>query len=217
MLPAAILFDLDGTVIDTGPLIAESFRHAVRTVLGEPIDDEEMLAYVGGWSLREQMDRLSPGRSEELIVAYRAYNEPRHDGLEFCAGMHELLLELRARGARLGLVTAKSRPTVEIAFGRLPGLEGLFDTIVTSEDTELHKPNPEPLLLAVRKLETTPARAAYIGDSPFDVAAAKAAGLRAIAVTWGGIHSDERLQTAGPDAVVTTPAELLAVLEVSPA
>lgn len=212
MLLEAILFDLDGTVIDTGPLIAESFRHAVRTVLGEPIDDEEMLAYVGGWSLREQMQRLSPDRCEELIEAYRAYNEPRHGGLEFCAGMHELLLELHAGGARLGLVTAKRRSTVEIAFGHLPGLEDLFDVIVTSEDTELHKPNPEPLLLAVRKLETTPAEAAYTGDSPFDVEAAKAAGLRSIAVTWGGIHSEERLQAAGPDAIVTTPAELLAAL-----
>jgi len=217
MLLEAILFDLDGTVIDTGPLIAESFRHAVRTVLGEPIDDEEMLAYVGGWSLREQMYRLSPDRSQELVEAYRAYNEPRHSGLEFCAGMQELLLELHARGARLGLVTAKRRSTVEIAFGHLSRLEGLFDVIVTSEDTELHKPNPEPLLLALRKLETTPAEAAYVGDSPFDVEAANAAGLRSIAVTWGGIHPEERLLAAGPDAIVATPAELLTVLSVSPA
>jgi len=217
MLLETVLFDLDGTVIDTGPLIAESFRHAVRTVLGDPIDDEEMLAYVGGWSLREQMFRLSPDRCEELVEAYRAYNEPRHSGLEFCAGMRELLLELHVGGARLGLVTAKRRSTVEIAFGHLPGLEGVFDVIVTSEDTELHKPNPEPLLLALRKLETTPAEAAYVGDSPFDVEAAKAAGLRSIAVTWGGIHSEERLLAVGPDAIVATPTELVAALEVSPA
>jgi pyrophosphatase PpaX len=217
MLLETVLFDLDGTVIDTGPLIAESFRHAVRTVLGDPIDDEEMLAYVGGWSLREQMFRLSPDRCEELVEAYRAYNEPRHSGLEFCAGMQELLLELHAGGVRLGLVTAKRRSTVEVAFGHLPGLEGVFDVIVTSEDTELHKPNPEPLLLAMRKLETTPAEAAYVGDSPFDVEAAKAAGLRSIAVTWGGIHPEERLLAAGPDAIVATPAELVTALEVSPA
>ena len=74
MLLGTVLFDLDGTVIDTGPLIAESFRHAVRTVLGKTIDDEEMLAYVGGWSLREQMCRLAPDRAQELVEAYRAYN-----------------------------------------------------------------------------------------------------------------------------------------------
>jgi pyrophosphatase PpaX len=211
------LFDLDGTVIDTGPLIAESFRHAVRTVLGKTIDDEEMLAYVGGWSLREQMCRLAPDRAQELVEAYRAYNEPRHAGLEFCAGMHELLVELHAEGVRLGLATAKRRPTVEIAFRYLPQLEGLFDAIVCAEDTERHKPDPEPLLLALRRLGGEPGEAAYVGDSPFDVEAAKAAGLRAIAVTWGGIHGDERLRAVEPDALVSTTAELKTALEVSPA
>ncbi|MGC9973784.1 MAG: HAD-IA family hydrolase [Gaiellaceae bacterium] len=217
MLLDTALFDLDGTVIDTGPLIAESFRHAVRTVLGKTIDDEEMLAYVGGWSLREQMHRLAPDRTQELVEAYRAYNEPRHAGLEFCTGMHELLLDLHARGVRLGLVTAKRRSTVEIAFGYLPQLEGLFDTIVCAEDTERHKPDPAPLLLALERLGTSPSAGAYVGDSPFDVEAAKAAGLRSVAVTWGGIHNQERLRSAEPDAVVSTPAELIAALEVSPA
>jgi len=217
MLLGTVLFDLDGTVIDTGPLIAESFRHAVRTVLGKTIDDEEMLAYVGGWSLREQMCRLAPDRAQELVEAYRAYNEPRHAGLEFCAGMYELLVELRAEGARLGLATAKRRSTVEIAFRYLPQLEALFDAIVCAEDTERHKPDPEPLLLALRKLEGEPENAAYVGDSPFDVEAAQAAGLRSVAVSWGGIHDQERLRLAGPDALVSTKAELKTALEVSPA
>lgn len=217
MLLETALFDLDGTVIDTGPLIADSFRHAVRTVLGKTIDDEEMLAYVGGWSLREQMCRLAPDRSQELVEAYRAYNEPRHAGLEFCAGMHELLLELHARGVRLGLATAKRRSTVEIAFRYLPQLEGLFDTVVSADDTERHKPDPAPLLLALERLGTKASTGAYVGDSPFDVEAAKAAGLRSIAVTWGGIHNQERLSTAGPEAIVSTTAELISALEVSPA
>jgi pyrophosphatase PpaX len=204
MLLKTVLFDLDGTVIDTGPLIADSFRYAVRTVLGKTIDDEEMLAYVGGWSLREQMCRLAPERSQELVEAYRAYNEPRHAGLEFCTGMHELLLALRGEGVRLGLATAKRRSTVEIAFRYLPPLEGLFDAIVCAEDTERHKPDPEPLLLALRKLGGEPGEAAYVGDSPFDVEAARAAGLRAIAVTWGGIHGKERLLAAEPDVIAST-------------
>lgn len=217
MLLGTVLFDLDGTVIDTGPLIAESFRHAVRTVLGKTIDDEEMLAYVGGWSLREQMCRLAPDRARELVEAYRAYNEPRHAGLEFCAGMHELLVELRAEGVRLGLATAKRRSTVEIAFRYLPQLEGLFDAIVCAEDTERHKPDPAPLLLALSRLGGEPEKAAYVGDSPFDVEAAQAAGLRSIAVSWGGIHDQERLRLAGPDALVSNSAELKIALDVSPA
>jgi pyrophosphatase PpaX len=217
MLLGTALFDLDGTVIDTGPLIAESFRHAIRTVLGKTIDDEEMLAYVGGWSLREQMVRLAPDRAQELVEAYRAYNEPRHADIEFCSGMCELLVELRAEGVRLGLVTAKRRSTVEIAFRYLPQLEGLFDAIVCAEDTERHKPDPEPLFLALRRLGGELGKAAYVGDSPFDVEAAKAAGLRAIAVTWGEIHGEERLLAMGPDALVSTTTELKTALEVSPA
>jgi len=217
MLLETVLFDLDGTVIDTGPLIAESFRHAIRTVLGKTIDDEEMLAYVGGWSLREQMCRLAPDRAQELVEAYRAYNEPGHAGLEFCAGMHELLLDLRAEGVRLGLATAKRRSTVEIAFRYLPPLEGLFDVFVCAEDTKLHKPNPEPLFLALRKLGAEPGAGAYVGDSPFDVEAANAAGLRSVAVTWGGIHDQERLRLANPDAIASTSAELKIALEVPPA
>jgi len=217
MLLETAIFDLDGTVIDTGPLIADSFRHAVRTVLGKTIDDDEMLAYVGGWSLREQMCRLAPDRSQELVEAYRAYNEPRHAGLEFCPGMHELLLELHARGVRLGLATAKRRSTVEIAFRYLPQLEGLFDAVVSAEDTERHKPDPAPLLLALERLGANASAGAYVGDSPFDVEAAKAAGLRSVAVTWGGIHNQERLRTAEPDVIVSTAGELIAALDAPPA
>ncbi|MGD0166529.1 MAG: HAD-IA family hydrolase [Gaiellaceae bacterium] len=217
MFLETVLFDLDGTVIDTGPLIADSFRHAVRKVLGKTIDDRDMLAYVGGWSLREQMCRLAPDRSQELVEAYRAYNEPRHAGLEFCSGMQELLLALRAEGVRLGLATAKRRSTVEIAFRYLPQLRGLFDTIVSAEDTERHKPNPDPLLLALERLGAHVGGAAYVGDSPFDVEAARTAGLRAIAVTWGGIHGEERLRAALPDVLVSSAEELRSALDVSPA
>jgi pyrophosphatase PpaX len=211
-----VIFDLDGTVIDTGPLIADSFRHAIKTVLGKTIDDDEMLAYVGGWSLREQMCRLAPDRAPELVEAYRAYNEPRHEGLEFCSGMYELLLDLRAQGVRTGLATAKRRSTIEIAFRYLPELEGLFDTVVSADDTVRHKPDPEPLLLALERLGARAQECAYVGDSPFDVEAARAAGLHAVAVTWGGIHNQERLLEAAPDAIASTIAELRELLAVSP-
>jgi pyrophosphatase PpaX len=87
-----------------------------------------------------------------------------------------------------------------------------MDVIVGAEDTERHKPDPDPLLEALRRLGAAPATAAYVGDSPFDVRAAKAAGVLAVAVGWGGIHPDERLLHAGPDALVHTAEELHAVL-----
>jgi pyrophosphatase PpaX len=216
MFLPAILFDFDGTVIDSGPLIAESFRHAVHTVLDMDIEDEEMLAFVGARSLHEQMARLAPDRENELVEAYRAHNEPRHAGLDFCPGMLELLTRLSAEGIHVGLVTAKRRSTVELAYTALPELERLFQVMVTAEDTDAHKPDPAPLLLALERLGAKPGEAAHVGDSPFDVEAAKAAGLRSIAVTWGGIHGEERLRAARPDAIVSTPAELEAALAVSP-
>ena len=214
MFLQTVLFDLDGTVIDTGPLIAESFRHATRTVLGREIPDEELLTHVGGWSLREQMAALAPEREEELVESYRAYNEPRHGELGFCPGMRGVLEKLRGEGVKLGVVTAKRRTTVALAFEPLPKLEELFAVFVTAEDTEKHKPDPAPLLVALERLGGEPREAAYVGDSPFDITAARAGGLRPVAVTWGGIHSDERLRAERPAALVSSPKELLAALRV---
>jgi len=106
-------------------------------------------------------------------------------------------------------VTAKRRRTVKLAFRALP-LPEVFDVVVSGDDTERHKPDPEPILLALQRLDARAQEAAYVGDSPFDVAAAKAAGVYAVAVGWGGMHSDERLRAERPDAFVRTPAQLLA-------
>jgi pyrophosphatase PpaX len=100
---------------------------------------------------------------------------------------------------------------VALAFEHVP-IEHLFDVVVGSDDTELHKPDPAPIRHALELLEAAPDDAVYIGDSPFDIRAAKAAGVHAIAVTWGGIHPRERLEAEGPDAVVSTTEELLAAL-----
>jgi pyrophosphatase PpaX len=135
-----------------------------------------------------------------------------HDALQACDGIEGALARLEAEGRRLGIVTAKRQVTVRLAFDVLPWLEGHFEVVVGAEDTTRHKPNPEPLLHALEQLGAAPAEAAYVGDSPFDVAAAKAAGVFAVAVTWGGIHDEPRLAAEKPDAIVHDPEELLAVL-----
>jgi pyrophosphatase PpaX len=122
--------------------------------------------------------------------------------------MEGVLVRLRAEGRRLGVVTAKRRSTVELAFARVP-LGHLFETIVGGDETERHKPDPEPLLLAASRLGADPAETAYVGDSPFDVRAAKAAGMHAIAVSWGRIHDRQRLEREEPDAIVDTAEDLL--------
>jgi len=205
-----VLFDLDGTLVDSGAIILASFRHATSTVLRREIPDHELLAAVGGPGLREQMEALDPERAEELIEVYSAHNVGLHDGLEPCAGVLAALETLHAEGRRLGVVTAKRRATLALAFEVLPELRRFFEATVGAEDTERHKPGPEPLLLALEVLGEDPAGAVYVGDSPFDVQAAKAAGTGSIAVTWGRIHSRERLEREQPDAVVDTVEELLA-------
>jgi pyrophosphatase PpaX len=206
-----VLFDFDGTVVDSGGIILASMRHATRTVLARDYTDEELMANVGGPGLEAQMVAIAPERVDELVRVYREHNESIHDELESCAGMEDVLVTLRAEGRRVGLVTAKRRATVDLAFRYLP-LEPYFETIVASEDTERHKPDPAPVLLALERLNAPPDEAAYVGDSPFDVAAANAAGVFSIAVGWGNIHPRERVEAEHPGAYVETVDELLALL-----
>ncbi len=207
-----VLFDLDGTLIDSGPMIVASMKHAAKSVLGRDIPEEVLSAAVGGPGLTAQMQALAPDRVDDLVAAYREHNVPLHDELEAFWEVVEVLPRLQAEGRRLGIVTAKRRETVQLAFDRLPELEENFAVVITSDDTERHKPDPAPILAAVERLGVAPADAAYVGDSPFDVRAAKAAGVFAIAVAWGGIHGDDVLQREEPDAFVRHAEELLALL-----
>ena len=206
-----VLFDLDGTLIDSGAMILASFRHATRTVLAREIPDAELAALVGGSNIHEQMRTIDATRVDELVDAYRAHNTPLHAELQSSAGIEPVLDELRAAGRRLAIVTAKRRKTVDLAFAVLP-LERYFDAVVTSESTARHKPHPDPVLFTLERLNGRGAPAAFVGDSPFDVGAGKAAGVFTVGVSWGGLHSEERLVEADADVVVHKPEDLLDVL-----
>jgi pyrophosphatase PpaX len=203
-----VLFDLDGTVVDSGSIILASMRHATREVLGREFGDAELMQAVGGPGLEAQMAVFAPDRVDELVRVYRAHNEPLHDDLEACLGMEDVLVRLHEEGRRLGVVTAKRRATVELAFARV-SVAHLFETVVGGDETEKHKPDPEPLFLAAERMGADPAETAYVGDSPFDIRAARAAGMYAVAVTWGRIHDRERLEREEPDAIVERAEELL--------
>jgi len=129
-----ILFDLDGTVVDTVVLIRESHRHAVRTVLGQEFSDERLVANVGK-PLLEQMQAFSPEHAEELYRVYREWNHA-HTAELIAAyeGITPLLERLTAAGRQLGLVTSKSRDAVDLAFATLPVGE-YFDIIVSADDS----------------------------------------------------------------------------------
>jgi pyrophosphatase PpaX len=201
-----VLFDLDGTLVDSAAAILGSFHHATETVLQRRFPDEEILARVGGTNLDHQMRLLDSEHVDELVRVYREHNDPQYSELACFDGVVAVLGRLKSEGRRLGVVSAKRRSTVERVFDGA-GIGDYFDVVVGSDDTRRHKPDPEPLVRALELLHAEPSDAAYVGDSPFDVAAARAAGVYAVAVGWGGIH---RVDAA--DAFVETPRELLGVL-----
>jgi pyrophosphatase PpaX len=206
-----VLFDFDGTLVDSGAMILESFRHATRAVLRRELPDEELIVLAGEPLPGNRARALAGDRTDELVRVYREHNTSLHADLAAFDGILAVLEQLQLERRRLGLVTAKHVRTVRLAF-ELVALEPFFEVVVTPDDTERHKPHPEPILLALERLDAEPAAAAYVGDSPFDVRAAKAAGVFSVAVTWGGIHTRETLEREAPDALVDTPGELLAVL-----
>ena len=187
-------------------------KPASLAVLGRAADEELVRSAIGGPGLIAQMRDLDPDRVDELVEAYRLHNEPLHDELEAFDDVLTLLPVLKAEGRRLGIVTAKRLRTVALALDRFPQLEDAMHVVIGAEDTERHKPEPDPVLEALGRLDADPGDAAYVGDSPFDIAAGNAAGVFTVAVGWGGIHPDERLLHAGPDALVHTAEELHGVL-----
>ena len=202
-----VVFDLDGTVVDTVELIVESFRYATRTVLGSVLPDEVITVGVGQ-PLMAQMEQLSHDHARELYDVYREYNHRRHDELiRGYDGVAEVLDGLRAAGRRLGIVTSKSADTTAMAF-RAVGLAEHFDVVVTADDTDEHKPSPVPLRLCLQRLGATAAGSIYVGDSPVDIEAGAAAGMTTAAVAWG-VFGREALLASGPDFWLEKPAELL--------
>jgi pyrophosphatase PpaX len=193
----AVLFDFDGTIVDTTELIHESMRRATGEVLGRELGRETLMANVGQ-PLPRQMELLGDGqpeKTEELLEVYLRHNDELHEGLirEF-PNVGTSLARLRDAGPRLAVVTSKRQFSVEMALDSFPDLKDVFDVFVTMEDTTEHKPLPAPLLKGLELLgDVSPERAAYVGDAPFDVAAARAAGVMSVAVSWGA------LRDAGPE------------------
>lgn len=206
-----ILFDLDGTVIDSVALIRESHRHAVREVLGRELADDVLVANVGR-PLIEQMRAFSEDRAQELLDVYRAWNHAHTaDLLVAYDGIEDVLRRLVEAGRTLGIVTSKSGPTVQLAWDVLP-LQQYFSVVIAAEDSERHKPEPDPILLGLRRLGHEPSpRACFVGDAPFDLIAGAAAGVTTVGVTWG-FFPRATLEDLRPAAVVDTPQALAALL-----
>ncbi len=206
-----VLFDLDGTLIDSTDLIIESYAHTYRTH-GRLMTAEQIAADLG-MPLHDTLARYFHGDDlKAAMTTYLDFNLARHDqGVRQVKGVVELVRTLRAGGLRLAVVTSKLRETARRGLA-LCKLDGMFEALIAKEDTRRHKPDCEPLLFALALLEADAAETAYVGDSPLDVEAADAAGVRAIAALWRPVTEDAFAQRQ-PDAYAQTPAEAADILE----
>ena len=201
-----LLFDLDGTLIDTIEMIMASARYATATVLGKALPDD-VLRHNIGVPLVAQMEEYAPGHSAELLKVYREHNARVHDDMirEF-PGVDEALRALSAKGYRMGIVTSKSRPVAQRGLDHF-GLGGLFEVLVGYEDTQIHKPDPYPVLEATERFGVSAEKCLYCGDSPHDMDAGIAAGVVTAAAMWGPFA--DRVLEPEPNYALETPADLV--------
>lgn len=203
-----VIFDLDGTLADTIDLIMASYAHALKSVLGLEVEPAVMRSWIGR-TLQVTFEAEWPERTAELIAAYRGWNESNLATMVTAyPGVPALIRELATERVATGVATSKGRQVAADSL-RWAGID--LAVTVAAEDTTLHKPNPEPLLLARERLARTTGPAVYVGDAVVDVQAARAAGMDSIAVTWGA-GEPEALAAAAPTALATSVAELRALL-----
>jgi pyrophosphatase PpaX len=184
--PTAILFDLDGTLIDSIELILKSAHYAFEGYSKPAPSDAEWLSGVGT-PLVEMFRRYAtdPGDVEPLIARYREYQFPNHDRLVHAYdGVVDTVKQLRAAQHPLAVVTSKTEVLARRGID-LVGIGDCFDVVIGCDSTERHKPHPEPVLVALDQLGRSPSEAVFVGDSVHDMASGNAAGVATIAALWG--------------------------------
>lgn len=212
MLSRVVLFDLDGTLIDSVPLILSSMKHAFEGHPNAP-PEREWVALIG--TPLDAMIRRWAGDEadvERVKERYKEHQWANHDAMvQAFPGVPALLDSLSARGVRMAVVTSKLEPSARRSLDFL-GLSRHFELVVGLEATEKHKPDPAPVRYAVERLGARPDEAAFVGDSPHDVLAGNAAGVATVAALWGPFGREE-LARARPRAWAERPEDVLWILE----
>ena len=195
-----IMFDNDGTIVDTYDLILSSMHYATETVLGREFSDDELMALVGT-PLETQMAHFAKGDEAlrvELTRVYRTHNHEHHDAMvSLYDGVAEGLAELKAHGLPLAVVTSKRHGLAQRGL-EIVGVWQYFDFLIGTDDCETSKPDPGPILLGTQHMGLDPKDCMYVGDSPFDIKAGNAAGCTTMAALWG-MFSEEELSKEMPD------------------
>ena len=205
-----ILFDLDGTLIDTNELIISTYLHTLEKYFPGKYTREDVLPFLGP-TLHEVFGEMDPDRVEEMVLDYRTYNLANHDALvkEF-VGVMETIETLKIKGYKLGIVTTK-REDVAFKGLRLMKLDSYFDVMIAYDHVKKVKPDPEPIFLALEKLGSKPEEALMVGDNFHDVIAGKNAGTKTAGVAWS-IKGREYLAKYEPDFMLENMTDLLRIL-----
>lgn len=209
-----VLFDFDGTIMDTNHVIMKSWQHTFLTVEGKERPEEEILATFGE-PLYLTMEKLLPRIPvEEGAEIYRSFHYDHFtDLIEIFPGILELLEEVKKRGYKTGVVTSRMAHTTEIGLKKYD-MERFFDVVITCEDTEKFKPDPEPVNLAMRRLESAPEETIMVGDSIFDILSARGAGAKSALVSWAiAISEEDKSGDNAPDYILEKAEDLLDILE----
>jgi HAD superfamily hydrolase (TIGR01509 family) len=212
-----LLLDVDGTIADSFPHLFAAFRYAVEPFLPKPPDDPEIIAAFGPPERGVLLQLLARAREpaeailESAVQRFHRYYAAEHAAVRAFPGVVELVEWAQQRGWRIGVLTGKGRRSARFTLEQL-GLGPFVDCIVSGDDVERPKPDPEGVRRALGEMGIALEQLVVVGDSPVDVAAGRAAGARTAAVLWGALDADA-LRRAGATWVVATPAELRAVLE----
>jgi pyrophosphatase PpaX len=205
-----ILFDLDGTLIDTNELIISTYLHTLEKYYPSKYQREDVLPFLGP-TLHEAFGSINPDLVEEMVLEYRAFNIANHDELvtEF-AGVFETVQSLKDKGYKLGIVTTK-RHDVTLKGLRLMDLERFFEVVVTYDHVSKTKPDPEPIFKALEQLDSTPEETMMVGDNYHDILAGKNAGTVTAGCAWS-IKGRDYIAKYEPNYILENMADLLTIL-----
>ena len=208
-----VLFDLDGTLVNTTPLILESFRHTFKQ-FGMPVPSDSELVAGFGLPMRTAVTAYMPDEmADEFCDVYRAYQRTRHDELiEGIDGVGETLSALKRSGIKMAVVTSKKRPAAIRDLGCYDLVE-YFDTIIACDDCAENKPLPGPSLMALKCLGLTGTDCLAVGDSPYDLQSARAAGCKTAAVRYTSFDWNFILNEGKPDYVLNKITDLLTLID----
>lgn len=206
----AVIFDMDGTLFDSELLSAEATNYGFTKILGRELSESENRQLIGR-PVKKILAEWFPEKGGVIYETGREYYRDRMEKVRTYPGINELLSSLSKRRIRMALVTSSHRIDAETLL-LLSGTSQFFEFYVGQEDTQYHKPDPEPLILAMKKLGLDTAACVYIGDQPYDIIAANAADVKSLGAVWG-TGSRDLLEPHNPYAVAEQPSEVVGILD----